>query len=384
MKRYIKVITGLVIMAGLGLSAYVGYSKWHQTSEPVTYASLSKTNQSPEQKADALIKTMSDEDKVGQLLMFGLTGTDVNDDSRYMINAYRPAGIIFFDRNMESKEQVKTFIQHLNEVSRENSNLPLFIAIDQEGGAVTRMKDQLVQAPPAEVLGTESVDRAVDWAHKSGAELKEMGFNLNFAPDADLGLTYGRSFSRTDPNKVVDYAYAVGQAYHEEGLFFSYKHFPGIGKTQVDLHADSSLVGATKEQLLEADTKIFEDLISKTPRNQYMLMVSHAIYPNWDANHPSSLSKIIMTDFLCHELGYEGVLVIDDMEMGAVSNHYAFGDMAVKAINAGGDLLLVCHEYQHMQEAYRGLLQAVQSGQISQERLDEAVKRVLVMKFSKE
>lgn len=376
-----RLFTSLVLSV-FALVTLVGCANpFSQKSHSVTYASLASSDQSPEEKADALIKDMSTEEKVGQLLMFGLTGQEINDDSRYMIHAYQPAGIIFFDRNMENPEQVKRFIGQLKDTAKSNSSIPLFVAIDQEGGAVTRMKDHLVQAPPAEVLGTESIEQAVQWAHKSGAELKVLGFNLNFAPDVDLGLTYGRSYSRSDANKVVEYAYAVGQAYHEEGLLFAYKHFPGIGKIQVDLHADSSLVEASKEELLGEDTKIFKDLIGKTPENQYMLMVSHAMYPNWDPNNPSSLSSIIMTDFLRHELGYQGLVVIDDMEMGALSNHYAFGDMAVKAINAGGDLLLVCHEYGHMQEAYRGLLQAVENGQISQERLDESVKRVLVMKM---
>ncbi|MCF0156470.1 MAG: glycoside hydrolase family 3 protein, partial [Veillonella sp.] len=151
-----------------------------------------------------------------------------------------------------------------------------------------------------------------------------------------------------------------------------------------DLHADSSTVTATKDQLMAEDTKVFASLMKKTPANEYMLMVSHAIYPDLDANNPSSLSKAIITDLLRNELGYQGVVVIDDMEMGAVSNHYSFADMAIKSINAGADLLLVCHDYGHMQEVYNGLLKAVKNGDISQDRLNEAVKRVLVMKFAQD
>mgnify|MGYP004448515293 CR=1 FL=1 len=383
MKAYVKGLLGLVAVAAIGLGSYWGYHKWQASKVPVSYETVAKTAQTPEEKADALLKDMSDADKVGQLVMFGVHGKDVTEDSRYMINAFKPAGIILFDRNMESKDQVKTLISHLNQVAKDNGNVPMFMAIDQEGGAVTRMSDQLIQAPPAEVLGTESVATAVDWAHKSGQELKDLGFNLNFAPDADLGLSYGRSFSK-NPDKVIDYAYNVGQAYHDQGLWFSYKHFPGIGKTGTDLHADSSTVTATKDQLMAEDTKVFASLMKKTPANEYMLMVSHAIYPDLDATNPSSLSKAIITDLLRNELGYQGVVVIDDMEMGAVSNHYSFADMAIKSINAGADLLLVCHDYGHMQEVYNGLLKAVKNGDISQDRLNEAVKRVLVMKFAQD
>ncbi|MCF0156471.1 MAG: glycoside hydrolase family 3 protein, partial [Veillonella sp.] len=196
MKAYVKGLLGLVAVAAIGLGSYWGYHKWQASKVPVSYETVAKTAQTPEEKADALLKDMSDADKVGQLVMFGVHGKDVTEDSRYMINAFKPAGIILFDRNMESKDQVKTLISHLNQVAKDNGNVPMFMAIDQEGGAVTRMSDQLIQAPPAEVLGTESVATAVDWAHKSGQELKDLGFNLNFAPDADLGLSYGRSFSK--------------------------------------------------------------------------------------------------------------------------------------------------------------------------------------------
>ena len=137
-------------------------------------------------------------------------------------------------------------------------------------------------------------EQAVSLAKQSGTELKDLGFNINFAPVADLGLTYGRSFS-TNPDDVVRYASAVGKAYDEAGLWYSYKHFPGIGKTDVDLHADTSVVPVSKETLLNEDTKVFVDLIKQSKPNTYAIMVSHAMYPQIDPDHPSSLSKILFT-----------------------------------------------------------------------------------------
>ena len=219
-------------------------------------------------------------------------------------------------------------------------------------------------------------------AKQSGAELKDLGFNINFAPVADLGLTYGRSYS-TNPDEVVRYAGAVGKAYDEAGLWYSYKHFPGIGKTDVDLHADTSIVPVSKEMLLSEDTKVFVDLIKQSKPNTYTIMVSHAMYPQIDPDHPASLSKTIIADWLRKDMGYNGVVVTDDMDMGALAKHYTFGDMAVQSILAGSDILLVCHEYEHMQEAYNGLMKAVKDGRISKERLDESVKRILLMKMSR-
>ena len=370
-------IGALALTTGCGL-----HNPFTSKAEPVTYESVAQSELSPEEKVDKLVANMSDADKVGQLLMIGIHGKTLNDDAKFMLNEYRVGGIILFDRNMESKDQVKSLIADINKTGKSAGLTPLFIGIDQEGGAVARMEDQLIKVPPAEELGKEPIEQAVSLAKQSGTELKDLGFNINFAPVADLGLTYGRSFS-TNPDEVVRYASAVGKAYDEAGLWYSYKHFPGIGKTDVDLHADTSVVPVSKETLLNEDTKVFVDLIKQSKPNTYAIMVSHAMYPQIDPDHPSSLSKAIITDWLRRDMGYNGVVVTDDMDMGALAKHYTFGDMAVQSILAGSDILLVCHEYEHMQEAYNGLMKAVKDGRITKERLDESVKRILLMKMSR-
>ena len=370
-------IGALALTTGCGL-----HNPFTSKAEPVTYESVAQSELSPEEKVDKLVANMSDADKVGQLMMIGIHGKTLNDDAKFMLNEYRVGGIILFDRNMESKDQVKSLITDINKTGKSTGLTPLFIGIDQEGGAVARMEDQLIKVPPAEELGKEPIEQAVSLAKQSGTELKGLGFNINFAPVADLGLTYGRSFS-TNPDDVVRYASAVGKAYDEAGLWYSYKHFPGIGKTDVDLHADTSVVPVSKETLLNEDTKVFVDLIKQSKPNTYAIMVSHAMYPQIDPDHPSSLSKAIITDWLRKDMGYNGVVVTDDMDMGALAKHYTFSDMAVQSILAGSDILLVCHEYEHMQEAYNGLMKAVKDGRISKERLDESVKRILLMKMSK-
>ena len=370
-------IGALAITTGCGL-----HNPFTSKAEPVTYESVAQSELSPEQKVDKLVANMSDADKVGQLMMIGIHGKSLNDDAKFMLNEYRVGGIILFDRNMESKDQVKTLITDINKAGKSAGLTPLFLGIDQEGGAVARMDDKLIKVPPAEEVGKEPVEQAAALAKEVGTELKDLGFNINFAPVADLGLTYGRSYS-TNPDEVVRYASAIGKSYDEAGLWYSYKHFPGIGKTDVDLHADTSIVPVSKETLLSEDTKVFVDLIKQSKPNTYTIMVSHAMYPQIDPDHPSSLSKTIITDWLRKDMGYNGVVVTDDMDMGALAKHYTFGDMAVQSILAGSDILLVCHEYEHMQEAYNGLMKAVKDGRISKERLDESVKRILLMKMSR-
>ncbi len=280
-------IGALALTTGCGL-----HNPFTSKAEPVTYESVAQSELSPEEKVDKLVANMSDADKVGQLLMIGIHGKTLNDDAKFMLNEYRVGGIILFDRNMESKAQVKSLITDINKTGKSAGLTPLFIGIDQEGGAVARMEDQLIKVPPAEELGKEPIEQAVSLAKQSGTELKDLGFNINFAPVADLG-------------------------------------------------------------------------------------------PQIDAAHPSSLSKAIITDWLRKDMGYNGVVVTDDMDMGALAKHYTFSDMAVQSILAGSDILLVCHEYEHMQEAYNGLMKAVKDGRISKERLDESVKRILLMKMSK-
>lgn len=375
-----KLITACLLGALVIGIAGCGLHPFATKIEPVSVAKVAESELSPEEKVDKMMDSMSDADKVGQLMIIGIHGTSMNDDARFMMNEYRVGGIILFDRNMTSKSQVQTLITDINKFAKSSDLAPLFIGIDQEGGAVARMENQLVSVPPAEKLGEGTVEEAVALAKASGEELKSLGFNINFAPDADLGLAYSRSYS-TDPDRVVAFASAVGKAYEDSGLWYSYKHFPGIGKTDVDLHADTSVVPVSKDVLINEDTKVFVDLMAKSKPNSYMIMVSHAMYPTIDPDHPSSLSKTIITDWLRRDMQYNGVVVTDDMDMGALAKHYTFGDMAVQSILAGSDILMVCHEYEHMQEAYNGLMKAVKDGRISKERLNESVKRILLMKM---
>lgn len=332
-----------------------------------------------DEKVDQIVASMSQTEKLGQMVMIGIQGTKVDDDSLYMLNQYHMGGVILFDRNMESPEQVKQLTSDLQ--AQSNEKVPLFIGIDEEGGDVVRMAEKLTPPPSQKDIGaTGDTEQAKTWAIKTAKSLKDMGINVNFAPVADVGSNDKRSYS-TDTNTVIDFVRAATEGYQQENIIYTLKHFPGIGKGRVDSHVDSSSIDVAKEVLMAEDILPFKTIIDENEPNDYFILVSHLKYPALDEEYPASLSSKIMTDLLRNELGYKGIIITDDMEMGAVANHNDFRSIGVNAVKAGADIVLVCHEYEHQQEVYLGLLDAVNSGEISQERIDESVKRIIKVKL---
>lgn len=376
-KLWCSICVATALLAVMGCSFNGGNS-----SEQIdTKAVAADHDLTVNERADKIVAAMSDAEKVGQLVVIGVHGTSINEDMKYMLGEYHFGGVVLFDRNMQSKEQVKQLLGDLQSYAKKNEKIGLFLAVDQEGGAVARMQDGLVKVPAAQDLGTQDISVAENYAKQASQELAELGFNLNFAPVVDLGLAYGRSFSQHNPDRVVQYAGAVAKAYESNGLQFSFKHFPGIGKADVDLHEKENTINVTKDVLVSEDLKPYKELIPQFSQTSYMVMVSHAKYPAFDAKNPASLSPEIMNGLLRKELGFQGVIVTDDMEMGAVANHYTFEEMAVKTIQSGADIVLICHEYTHMVDVYNALLKAVRNGTITQEQLDASVKRIVKMKL---
>lgn len=340
---------------------------------------IKQENLTIDEKVDKIVASMSQTEKLGQMVMIGIQGTKVDDDSLYMLNQYHMGGVILFDRNMENPEQVKQLTSDLQ--AQSNEKVPLFIGIDEEGGDVVRMAEKLTPPPSQKEIGaTGDIEQAKTWAIKTAKSLKDMGINVNFAPVADVGSNDKRSYS-TDANTVIDFVRAATKGYQQENIIYSLKHFPGIGKGRVDSHVDSSSIDVTKEILMAEDILPFKTIIDENEPNDYFILVSHLKYPALDEEYPASLSSKIMTDLLRNELGYKGIIITDDMEMGAVANHNDFRSIGVNAVKAGADIVLVCHEYEYQQEVYLGLLDAVNSGEISQERIDESVKRIIKVKL---
>lgn len=371
------VIIIIIVLAILGINNRSIFNDDEQVIQDKQQ--IKQENLTIDEKVDQIVASMSQTEKLGQMVMIGIQGTKVDDNSLYMLHQFHMGGVILFDRNMESPEQVKQLTSDLQ--SQSNEKVPLFIGIDEEGGDVVRMAEKLTPPPSQKEIGeTGDIEQAKTWAIKTAKSLKDMGINVNFAPVADVGSNDKRSYS-TDANTVIDFVRAATKGYQQENIIYSLKHFPGIGKGKVDSHIDSSSIDVAKEVLMTEDILPFKTIIDESDPNDYFILVSHLKYLALDEEYPASLSSKIMTDLLRNELGYKGIIITDDMEMGAVANHNDFRSIGVNAVKAGADIVLVCHEYEHQQEVYLGLLDAVNNGEISQERIDESIKRIIKVKL---
>ncbi|MBR6711449.1 MAG: glycoside hydrolase family 3 protein [Selenomonadaceae bacterium] len=332
----------------------------------------------PSDPIEEQLNSMTLEEKVGQMVMFGVYGTELNEDIIYSLSNFHFGGVIFFDRNLESVAQAKKFAEDIETAA--NQKAPLFFAIDEEGGRVARGRDFLEVAPSQESIG-QSGDpaNATYWAKHNATILKSIGMNINFAPVADVGSRDTRSFG-DNPQLVAQFVDAAAKGYEAENFLYTLKHFPGIGKSKIDPHKEVSSVEDSKAILDAEDLPPFKKVIREHDNSRFMIMVGHLRYDALDPVNSASLSPAVMTGLLRNELGFSGVVVTDDLEMGAIKNHTDLASLGVQMIKAGGDIALVCHNYESQQIVYHSILAAVRSGEIPEQRINESVRRILRMK----
>ena len=332
----------------------------------------------PPDPIEEKLNSMTLEEKIGQMVMIGVYGTELNDDIIYSLNNFHFGGIIFYDRNLESVAQTKKFANDIEAAA--NQKVPMFFAIDEEGGRVARGKSFLEVAPSQEEIGSSgNPELAKYWAKHNATILKSIGVNLNFAPVADVGSRDTRSFG-TDAQIVSEFVNAAAQGYEEENFLYTLKHFPGIGKSKIDPHQEISNVEDSKSVLDAEDLPPFKRIIRWHDNSRFMIMVGHLRYDALDTVNSASLSPAVMTGLLRNELGFTGVVITDDLEMGAIANNVDLPSLGVKMILAGGDIALVCHNYESQQTVYNSILAAVKRGEISEARINESVRRILKMK----
>ncbi len=326
---------------------------------------------------DEILNQMTLEEKIGQMMICGFHGTTTNDDVNFMLNNYHFGGIILFDRNMENKAQVKALTESL----QPGKKIPLFIAIDEEGGRVSRMAHDLTPPPSQKEIGqTGDSTLAYTYANNIAQELKSIGINLNFAPVADVGTPDTRSFG-DNGDTVADFVANAALGYEKAGLFYCLKHFPGIGLWQVDSHEDISTITADRNTFDTVDLVPFKKIITENDNSKFMVMVTHIKYTAFDAENSATLSPAIMTDLLRNELGFKGVIITDDLDMGAISKYHDEKVLGVQSVKSGADIILSCHEYEKQRKIYEGIFEAVKSGEISEERINDSVRRILTMKL---
>ncbi|WP_300270656.1 beta-N-acetylhexosaminidase, partial [uncultured Flavonifractor sp.] len=332
----------------------------------------------PDPVAEALA-AMTTQEKVGQLLVAGIGGTEAGEDGLQAVQDYQVGGVILFGRNVESAQQLADLTNELKTLNGDNT--PLFLCVDQEGGRVDRMPPEVDDLPSAYdyiAAGGDPLERGKVLA----AQCAAFGFNLDFSTCLDIwsnpdNTVIGDRAYGSDPDTVTSAGLAVNQGLEQGGVIPVVKHFPGHGDTGTDSHVDLPVVGKTAEELEEFELIPFQAAIDQgTP----CVMVAHILMTQIDADLPASLSPKVVDGLLRQEMGFDGVVCTDDLTMGAISNTYGMGEAAVMAVEAGCDLLLVCHEADNLTAARDALLSAVDAGRISMERLDESVYRILSLK----
>lgn len=349
-------------------------------------------------EAEKLLAGMSVREKVGQLFFIrpdslepSLTPEQVNDSSLYgvtdvssgmlsTLKEYPAGGIIYFGKNLTYPASLEKYMQSLSSAS----DIPLIYGVDEEGGIVSRIAkadhfgiDNIGNM--ANIGATGDTGKAYSAGRYIGGYLSDLGFTLDFAPVADINtnpnnIVIGNRAFGSDPHLVSSMVNSFLDGLHSENIIGCIKHFPGHGDTSADTHEDYVSVLKTWDQLETAELIPFIDNFEKTD----LVMIAHLTLPYITSDGlPASLSKELVTGKLKNELGYDGLITTDALAMGAIQKNYTSAEAAVLAFEAGVDILLMPHDYK---EAFEGVLNAVQSGRISEARLDESVLKILELK----
>jgi beta-N-acetylhexosaminidase len=333
------------------------------------------------------------EQQIGQFFYVGLSGTTLDDDARALIDEVQPGGVIMFGRNVAAAQQLRDLLDGIKEVL---PNDPL-LGVDQEGGLVDRLRKIFTPMPSARTIrehgdlaGARSLGRI------TGEALRLLGFNMNFGPvmsimtdERDLlsnGL-YSRSFGRS-PGEVLGYTTVYLRGLQETGIMGCLKHFPGIGAGEVDSHEQMPMVSLSHDDLMAQDLAPYVELFQRKDDRVRCVMVSHGGFPNIDIRkgvtggllEPASLSHNIVTNLLRQELGFQHLVVTDDLEMGAISKHCEIEAAVVRAFLAGNDMMLICAHADIIRRGYRALLAVAQNGRLPKDRMRASLKRIAAMK----
>ena len=396
-----KFIYGLLALSLLILSA-CSINKNSNEVLPLPHVDAGEDHASSivetQSKAERLFDNMTLEEKIGQLfiirpdnLQLNLISEQINDsrnngvvefdiNMQETLKKYPIGGVALFGKNVLNPTQLTTFISDM----QKQSTIPLFVGIDEEGGIVSRIaKSPNFDVPKFESMQkvgeTKNVANAKDVGLTIGSYLKSYGFNLDFAPVADINtnpkniVIGSRSFGN-NPDLVAKMVLAEISGLHEAGIMSCVKHFPGHGDTKGDTHTGYVSIEKTWEELKKCELIPFINSIDTTD----MIMISHITAPNITGDKlPASLSVEMIEGKLCKELGYKGVVISDSMEMGAITQKYSSSESAVTAILAGVDIILMPEDFV---DAYNGIYTAVKNGTISETRIDESVLKILNLK----
>ncbi|MCQ2487648.1 MAG: glycoside hydrolase family 3 protein [Clostridia bacterium] len=383
MKRFIA-----LLLATLTLFL-VGCSKTEQPKE--TEPEKETTTEYVPTPEEIQIQKMTIEEKIAQLFFIMPEALDptlpedtkvtaITDTMKNTYKEYPAGGIILFAKNIENPEQLTKLTSDIHAL---NELTPL-IGVDEEGGSITRIakNENFNVTKFNSMLETKDADEAYNIGKTIGTYLNEYGFDVDFAPVADVNTNpdnpvIGKRAFSADPKTAAKFVSSAIKGFHDANIMTSIKHFPGHGDTQTDTHKGYAETQKTWDEIKNCEMIPF---IKGIDAGTDMVMVAHIAAPKVTGDDtPATLSYTLITEKLRNELGFKGVVITDGMKMGAIAQQYDAADAAVKAIEAGIDIILLPENYI---EAYNGVLTAVQNGTITEERIDESVMRILHLKLS--
>lgn len=331
---------------------------------------------------------LSIDQKIGQLFFIGIAGPEVDDTTEKLLRDISPGGVCLFSRNIKEAGQTR----HLLDGIRDVLEIEPFLSLDQEGGLVDRLRRVMTPMPAASSLRNAS--DAKTQGEIIGDAIRLLGFNMDFAPVVDVidekrssyvnGL-HSRAFGNSK-EEVVEMAGAFLDGLESRGMIGCLKHFPGLAGAQVDSHEELPSIFASDDELRDTDLYPYRELLKReTPS---CVMIAHALYSNTRLQEtavngkllPSSLSHSIVSDLLRNELGFKGVAVTDDLEMGAIVKTFGIGEACKLAILAGQDMLAICANPDSIYESFAAVRSAVENGEISEDRIDESLDRIAALK----
>lgn len=382
MKKKNKIILSILIVILLFTLFFLFNKSDNSLDNPINDETI---NQNPpeseptiEDKVNDIMSKMTIEEKIGQMLIIYDTHETVDEELKQFIKDIKPSGFIINQSNITTFAKTKKYIADL----KQNSEIPLIISIDQEGGRVQRLQNledkKATYIPSMLDLGnTNDVELAYEVGKVLAEDMRTLGINVTYAPVCDIfsnpnnKVIGNRSFG-SNPNLVANMCVSLGKGLEDNGIIATYKHFPGHGDTATDSHTSLPIINKTYTELLDNELIPFKNVIENDAK---MIMIGHIAFPNLtNDNTPASLSKEIITDLLKNKLGYKGLVITDALNMGALNDNYSDEEIYIKTVEAGVDILLMPN---NAKEAINTIKE-----NIAIERIDESVKKILIFKYT--
>ncbi len=317
----------------------------------------------------------------GQRLMVGFDGTEFNNELEFLIQSLKVGGIILFSNNIENPGQLTTLCQSIQDFTLACGQPPMFIAIDQEGGTVARLKKPHFKEFPA-ITKLKHASDAEAFSRDMATELSKLGINMNMAPVMDVAPTgfdsimKNRMFSH-DPQQVAKMGRIIIEQYQKQNIMAVAKHFPGIGRTTLDSHLDMPVLETTGKDLDAFDLIPFQAAVESQVSG---IMLSHIRYTSIDPKWPASLSPTIVHGILRKQMGFNGIIMTDDLDMGAIKNHYDIHTVIQQILSAEVDLTLICHKGPNIEMAFKEIKKTISEDKKLKEKNKESLNRIMTCK----